>query len=251
MRAAVVDAQPKYLSNSETDSRTARPNDDFANLAMLTDVNEELEESYDEHVINALSGVLTTCNVSGTKNTEAEQSRAAREEARDSILQAFPDPPILIAQTANKLRAYISDIASSGGALTLDERIRSYCKTERITTEPMSQVLIEMEKAQLLNKTGRNLLAVTDQNPQQRWKDFLRVLVTSARGNRAHEKASTVIEGLNRSKMVAALSYAMSMPLGLKIATDTQKYLLAEGPPTRTVTDVFRNAVLGLSLIHI
>ena len=109
----------------------------------------------------------------------------------------------------------------------------------------MSEVLLEMERAELLNPTGRNLLAVTGQNPQQRWKGFLRVMVDSARSNRAHEKASIVVNGFNRAKMALALSYAMSMPLGLKVATDVQKHLSTTDPPTRTVAEVFQNAVLG------
>ena len=110
----------------------------------------------------------------------------------------------------------------------------------------MSEVLLEMEGAELLNPTGRNLLAVTAQNPQQRWRDFLKVLVNSSKGNRAHEKASNVINGFNRAKMALALSYAMSTPLGLKIATKAQEHLSTAGPTARTVTNVFQSAMIGI-----
>ena len=195
--------------------------------------------------MHEVSGIQTTHDVLSVKESEDEQLRLAREKTRDSILQTFTDPPILIATTAENLRIYLSDIASGGSALILDEKVGSYCKTERITTEPLSQILVEMEKAQLLNSTGRNLLAVTDQNPQQRWKDFLRALVNTTRGNQAHGKASTIIKGLNRTKMATAQCYAMSMPLGLKIATDAQQHLMAKGPTDRTVIGMFKTAVFS------
>ena len=242
-------AESNRVRNDETNDTPSMTDDDFADLAMCTDVDEKLDEPEEDYEMHEVSGVQESHDVSSVKESEDEQLRLAREQTRDSILQTFTDPPILIATTAENLRIYLSELASSGGALVLNEKVESYCKTERITTEPLSQILTEMEKAQLLNSTGRNLLAVTDQNPQQRWKDFLRALVNTTKGNRAHRKASTVIEGLNRTKMATALCYAMSTPLGLKIATDAQQHLTAKGPTDRTLIGMFKTAVFSEGIL--
>ena len=102
-----------------------------------------------------------------------------------------------------------------------------------------------MECAWLLNSTGRNLLAVTDQNPQQRWKDFLGASVRNVRSERAHERASEVINGLNRSKMALAMEYVMGTPVGLQVAQRAQVYLRATKEPPRTVVQVLQKAMQG------
>jgi hypothetical protein len=155
------------------------------------------------------------------------------ENAESEALKTITDQPALVSQTADRLAAYLVNIADSGDASDFDDQVSSYCARERTTDESYKRILRKMRDRSLLNAVGRNLFAVAGHNPQQRWKEFLRTLVEGTKKD-PHERASEVVSGLNRERMALALEYAMGTPVGLQIALKAQAHMEAttQGPKT-------------------
>ena len=157
-------------------------------------------------------------------------------------LEAITSQPTLIASTTKRLATYIESMTDNGEAKELDEQVSSYCGKERTTDESYQKILKEMRDRSLLNAVGRNLLAVTGYNPQQRWKEFLRTLVERTTQD-PHRRASDVIDGLNRERMALALEYTMGTPIGLQIALKAQDHMRAKTEGTRTIAGLLKHAL--------
>jgi hypothetical protein len=105
--------------------------EDYATLAMVGEHLPEVEhqdgdDQPDTH---------TTALIAEIMALEEAQQEKEREK-----LQEVTDSPTLITQTAGKLRAYLLDVATSGGAQDLSERVGSYCTTERTTNESLAEI---------------------------------------------------------------------------------------------------------------
>jgi hypothetical protein len=163
---------------------------------------------------------LSVSIIIGRNGTDSPEGKTGTAEPTPT------SPRVGVVEVAKRFKEYLLDAADRDGARKCNEKIRLYCKIERITYESLARVITEMgrngstEKGQhgCLDSVGRALAATASDDASQRWRDFFRVLIHGGKSKGANGRADAVITGLDRKTMALSLEWMLDSEVGSGIA---------------------------------
>ena len=100
-------------------------------------------------------------------------------------------------ETDKKLREYLISKSEEGEAKELSERLQAYRKTERMSNSSLQDVLSELSELEDMTPLGKTLVATKEDNPQQRWRDFMRVFIEGRSRKEGWRKGQSQQDNVN------------------------------------------------------
>ena len=142
----------------------------------------------------------------------------------------------------------------------MSERLLAYRKTERMSNSSLQEVLSELSELEDMTPLGKTLVATKEDNPQQRWRDCMRVFIEGRsrkegwrKGQSQQDKpiarrAADVIEGMTKEHLALAIEWVMGRQSGLELIGALTREMTNKEDPCNTVAEVFKRATKGCEL---